>query len=171
MSVLRPRSSELQSLASRKRRVSTFGKGSVIIKGFGTAGTATSLIGVRRIRISSGAPGHSRSPSNVSGLWFDYYDDDRPVIVGQWIKEMDSLHLLEEETIEQIEIWTSSEESNLMYDAKLGKVVALRITTSAGNSKEVMGDTSDAVVLKYRANPFENLVRIQILIATLLTIV
>jgi hypothetical protein len=134
--------------------------GSHIIHGRGTAYTAASLSGVRRIRISSGATGRSRTPQHISGLWLEYYDSDRPAIVGQWITELDSWELAPSEKITEVLIWSSNEFTRSQEgQAKLGRITGFSFATSDGNSKQILQeDTAGQVWIKFRANRFEELV-------------
>ncbi|KAF2799429.1 hypothetical protein K505DRAFT_370966 [Melanomma pulvis-pyrius CBS 109.77] len=133
--------------------------GSHIIHGRGTAYTAASLSGVRRIRISSGATGRSRTSQHISGLWLEYYDSDGPVIVGQWITELDSWELAPSEKITEILMWSSNELTNSQEgQAKLGRIMGFSFATSNGNSKQILQEDTDGQVwIKFRANRFEEL--------------
>lgn len=132
---------------------------SVIGTGY-TVQTTASLSNVRRIRVSFGVRGHSRLPENISGLWLDYYNTDRPSIVGQWLDESGAFELPLGEQFTKISIWTSNEQTAASsWNAKLGKVIALRFDTSGGQSLRFGQEcTESAVRLKFIANMFEKLV-------------
>lgn len=122
--------------------------------------TAASLSNVRRVRVSVGGNGFSRLPEHISGLWLEYYNTDRPSIVGQWLNESGAFDLALGEQLIRISIWTSNEHAAAYSgNAKLGKVIALRFDTSGGQSLRFgQGYTGSAVHLKFIANTFEKLV-------------
>ncbi|KAF2761048.1 hypothetical protein EJ05DRAFT_497614 [Pseudovirgaria hyperparasitica] len=121
--------------------------------------TQASLSNVRQIRISVGGHGLSRLSEHITGLWLDYYDTDRPGIVGQWLNESGAVNFSPGEQLTGIFIWTSNEHTAAYSGhAKLGKVVALRFDTSDGQSLHFGQEcTEGAVRLKFIANAFEKL--------------
>lgn len=127
--------------------------------------TTARLQDIRRIRISSGAPGQCRLSQHISGLYFEYYNSHRPSIVGQWMMEFDSWELSLSERITEIFLWFSNEwtryERHPMGGGKkLGKLTGIRFKTSFGNIRRFGRDCpADYVCLKYRRNQFEELVR------------
>ena len=128
--------------------------------GTGYVQTAASLSNVRRIRVSFGGKGLSRLSKHISGLWLEYYNTDRPSIVGQWLNESDAFELVLGEQITRISVWTSDEHvAAYNGNAKLGKVIALHFDTSGGQSFRFgQGCIRGAVRLNFIANAFEKLV-------------
>jgi hypothetical protein len=128
---------------------------------FYNAYTSASLLNIRTLRISYGASGHSRSPNDVSGLWFEYYDQDKPTIVGQWIEECGSLDLAQCETITQISFWISNTRNYQAWGKNnIGITSGIRIVTSKGQTKEVVSDAPGTIYLRSCSNRFEELVRL-----------
>lgn len=117
--------------------------------------TDASLDGVRRIQVAIGAPDHSRSPSCISGIKLDYYNQRSPAIVGQWIQGHDLCELHDDEHVSSMAFWLSSARN----------IVAIRVCTTNGRSKmflcpgcQVSLDTCDKQ--EYESGDYEQLVGI-----------
>lgn len=136
------------------------GTGSYIIHGRGTCYTRACLTQIRRIRISIGVNGRSRTTLHISGLCLDYYNAERPAIVGQWISEFDSLDLSSREVLTEISTWTSRESANLSCGrTEVGRVTGIRIVTSEGQVKQInLVDTNRQVHVRFESNWYEELV-------------
>jgi hypothetical protein len=127
---------------------------------FYNATTSASLLNVRALRIFCGTSGHSRSFNDVSGLWFEYYDQHKPTIVGQWIEERGSLELSRGEKITEISFWTSNTTNKVWAKTHIGITSGIRIVTSEGQTKEVGCDAPGQIYFRSCSNRFEELVGI-----------
>ncbi|RFU33930.1 hypothetical protein B7463_g2438, partial [Scytalidium lignicola] len=120
--------------------------------------TYASLSNIRCIRISQGKIGHSRTSQHISGLWLEYYDSGRPVIIGQWMTEIDSLELAVNERLTEVSIMTACEFINPECKPNLGRVIGINFVTSCGKSKQILKEDSRGhTCLNFRANIFEDL--------------
>ena len=130
----------------------------------GSCVTTVRLGGIKRIRISSGAAGRSRASEEISGLCFEFWDSDRPVIVGQWIEEITTVELKRGDRITGMSIWLSQthdlRRAASMPTENNGRVVGINISTAAGIGKEARFGTNDAALLRldFNENPFQRLV-------------
>jgi hypothetical protein len=91
--------------------------------------TSANLRSVKSIRFSSGRMDSPRLPSEVSGLWFEYYDSP-PSIVGQWLSESTAMSLERGESITGISIWLSNSRKSFSEKYYTGRVVCVSILTS-----------------------------------------
>ncbi|KAJ0425254.1 hypothetical protein BJY00DRAFT_204588 [Aspergillus carlsbadensis] len=91
--------------------------------------TSASLRSVKSIGFSSGHASSPRLPSEVSGLWFEYYESC-PSIVGQWLSEGTTRSLEEDERIAGISIWLSNSRMSFSEKYYTGRVVRVSISTS-----------------------------------------
>jgi len=130
----------------------------------GSCVTTVRLGGIKRIRISCGSTGRSRGNQEISGLCFEFWDSDRPVIVGQWIEEISTVELKRGDRITKLSIWLSQthdlRRAASMPTENNGRVVGINIFTAAGVWKEVRFGTNDAALLRlgFNENPFQRLV-------------
>jgi len=123
--------------------------------------TSGSLRYVRRIRLSAGAPGRSRTSRHVSGLLFEYHNSERDSIVGQWFEEIDSMELGNGDYVVHIRVWYTQEAhpQNTLRENN-GKVVGITLSTLRGVSKQkLLEEPKDLLCLDYYANPLEEMVR------------
>ena len=125
--------------------------------------THASLLGVRRIQVSRGSTGHSRSSSHISGLWFDYYDERSPAIVGQWIDGYGAIELAPDEQLQRLIIWLGREgrpARNSRLDQ--GKIWRIHFDTTHGKSAtfQPSGDQSwtQCIQQQYQSGLYEKLV-------------
>ncbi|KAK2789239.1 hypothetical protein FQN52_006331 [Onygenales sp. PD_12] len=106
------------------------------VRCLGNFSTYASLVGVRRIRASTGLSGHFRSPSYISALRFDYHDEQcYPAIIGQWINEHDSFELEIGEKIQSLQIWLRKRRFTVGGRRTQGRVTTLKFDTTANRSK------------------------------------
>ncbi|RDW67299.1 F-box protein [Aspergillus mulundensis] len=97
--------------------------------------TWATLKNVRRIEVSIGIEGSSRSPNCISGLKF-VYDKGAPAIVGQWMDahEQGVFELSPYETVSSLTVWVNLMAQSAEYPTlRLGRVKAVRITTTGGH--------------------------------------
>ncbi|KAF5622077.1 uncharacterized protein FTJAE_11044 [Fusarium tjaetaba] len=74
-------------------------------KGHPGPSNSVCLNNVKRVGISCGREGRSRRPEQVSGFHFEFWDNSRPVYVGQWFKEIGHLDVCEGERITSFTFW------------------------------------------------------------------
>ncbi|KAI1408209.1 hypothetical protein F5Y13DRAFT_204934 [Hypoxylon sp. FL1857] len=122
----------------------------------GFAFAAANLSRLRRIRISVDDETHPSLRRHITGLWLEYYDSSIPVILGQWVKELDTLDLLPEDRITEVVIW--HDYTNRHKRVKYGPITKMRVQTLRGKVKEFLDPHIDGkVCLEYRENPYEQL--------------
>ncbi|KAI1211804.1 uncharacterized protein F4807DRAFT_376848 [Annulohypoxylon truncatum] len=122
----------------------------------GFAFTAADLSGLKKIRVSVNDEEHTGVQGHISGLWLEYHDSNVPVILGQWIKELDSLDLSLGERVTEVVTW--HDYTNQHRRVKYGPIKRLRIGTIRGNSKEFLDSHRGGKIrLQYRENPYEKL--------------
>jgi hypothetical protein len=137
--------------------------GSELIFQHGFIQTRASLQNVRKIRVSKGASGHSRSSDYVTGLWLEYYNEDRSEIVGQWICEVESWELAKDEKILELSFWTSEDRVLVEkpWHPSVGRVVGIRMRTTASEFQIFASIPQKSINVNYNANRLECLVRIE----------
>lgn len=112
---------------------------------------------IKRVRFSRGVRGGIRLPQYLSGLWFDFYGDRSPVVLGQWIQEEDSLELAPGETIIDFQIYYLIRPGPALLK---GKHPGLGITTSFGQKKTLLYIHRSLVFkLNRRVNAYQKFVR------------
>ncbi|KAK6067086.1 F-box domain-containing protein [Seiridium cupressi] len=123
----------------------------------GFAFVSADLTGLRRIHISTGKEGFSRSHGHISGLQLEYADGKDPVLVGQWIKRCDTLELEPDDHLVEITTWHRI--INRFSRVKFGPIVGIAFVTSKGfrMAQPQRGHFDDVVCLKYRENVYEEL--------------
>ncbi|RYP24945.1 hypothetical protein DL765_000173 [Monosporascus sp. GIB2] len=131
----------------------------------GFAFTAGRLSGVRRIRVSGGKPGHSRSEHHVSGVRLEYNDDGSDaIILGQWIQEFDgegegALELAPGDRVVKMTTWHDF--TNTHKRIKFGPITRLWLRTARGSERTFppsgWAKRNGQVCLEYRENPYEEL--------------
>lgn len=90
--------------------------------------TTASLDGIVRIRFSCGQDGRPRRSDEISGLWLEY-STARPVILGQWITEVGTITLPENEPITEIRLWLRGATRFFNYSRPVGRVMQIGIST------------------------------------------
>lgn len=121
---------------------------------------------VRSIRFSTGDDGHCRSGDNLCGILIRFWDTDHPLILGQWIKEIEGtcIELQQGEMVVEIGIWYTQVKSSGMAprsNNNYGRVAGIRLVSSKGQRREVrLGNTSAMLFVQYRRNPFEEIVSV-----------
>ncbi|KAL3462113.1 hypothetical protein BJX64DRAFT_299742 [Aspergillus heterothallicus] len=129
---------------------------------FCNAYTWASLKSVRSVRFSGRRPeGRSRFHGEVSGMWFEYYGS-RPMIVGQWLSEAESMDLEREEEITRIVIWLSNIQCKWNQRFDTGRVVRISLFTSFGRTFSYPDEnpstlTENHTILRYQQNYLEHL--------------
>lgn len=133
-------------------------------KGVTTYFTAVDFRHVRRIRFSTERAANSRY---VTGLLLEYQDTHgarNTAVVGQWLRETDTLDLAEGDIIIHIRIWYSQDHSEDPGElgkviGNNGKMVGIQISTATGLCKRVLIDGSrDMYFVDYYANRLQDLV-------------
>ena len=134
---------------------------SVMHRRDGTALTSVSLCQVRRMHFSMGVNGRSRAATEISGIRLEYYHSVRPAIAGQWLSEVDSFEIGQDEHVTDISVWLSVEGVSQWGRAKLGRVIGLLLVTSQLRRKCVITRSlAGTLRLNFRAKRFEDLVRV-----------
>ncbi|KAI0379167.1 hypothetical protein F5Y04DRAFT_260599 [Hypomontagnella monticulosa] len=122
----------------------------------GFAFAAADLLDLRRIRVSVDDRANASSRGHISGLWLEYQDSRAPMILGQWVKELDILDIPVGDRITEIAVWHDF--TNRHKRVKHGPVKKLKFGTVGGVTKEFMDPfVGDKICLHYRDNPYENL--------------
>lgn len=133
-------------------------------KGVTTYFTAADFRHVRRIRISTERVANSRY---VTGLLLEYQDTRgarNTAVVGQWLRETDTLDLAEGDVIVHIQIWYSQDHSEDPDEfgkvmGNNGKLVGIQISTARGLCRKFLIDGSrDTHFVDYYANRLQDLV-------------
>ncbi|KAF5538414.1 hypothetical protein FNAPI_11122 [Fusarium napiforme] len=117
------------------------------------------LNNVKRIGISCGREGRSRRPEQVSGFHFEFWDNSRPLYVGQWFKEIGHLDVCEGERITSITFWNELV-GCAYHNGRNPKYSGVRIEKSGPqpNAVEVHpGPHRDMHESSYTENRFERL--------------
>lgn len=133
-------------------------------QGEGSCLTTASLEWARRIRISGGADGCCRSRNHISGLWIEYYDGRRDVIIGQWIKETAHVSLEPNERIVDVTIWSTMDVKIPfpMQELELGKISGIEFGFTARRHRfklrQMSPEMGDQTCVQYLATPFEDTV-------------
>lgn len=126
--------------------------------------TAADFRHVRRIRFSTEKATDSRY---LTGLLLEYQDTRgarNTAVVGQWLRETDSLDLAEGDNIVHIRIWYSQGHTRELSEflkvvGNNGRLVGIQISTAKGLRKEVRFDGSgDTYFVDYYANRLQDLV-------------
>ncbi|VUC30702.1 unnamed protein product [Clonostachys rosea] len=128
----------------------------------GSCFITASLEKVRRIRISQGADNRGgRSPSHISGLWIEYFDDRRDVIVGQWIEETGCFVLQPDERLVEVTVWSTTEVRfpHLGQGHSLGKISGIAFGTTRNRVvvRKMPAEMDDQTCLQYLATQFEDI--------------
>ncbi|PWY71256.1 hypothetical protein BO83DRAFT_417870 [Aspergillus eucalypticola CBS 122712] len=124
--------------------------------------TSASLEGVKRIRISQGCHSRPRRTGEISGLWLEYSDSHSPCILGQWISEIDSFTLEEDEVITEIRIWFSKGRISFAERYPLGRVIRIAISTRTQSQTYPLGKLpapNERTELVFRGNDVEYMSR------------
>ncbi|KAI1453037.1 hypothetical protein F4805DRAFT_444983 [Annulohypoxylon moriforme] len=122
----------------------------------GFAFTAANIADLRKVRVSVNDESHTGVQGHISGLWLEYHDSNAPVILGQWIKELDSLDIPVGDRIVEVVTW--HDYTNRHRRVKYGPIKRLKLGTVRGNTKEFLDShRGGKICLQYRENPFEKL--------------
>lgn len=114
--------------------------------------------GIKRIRVSSGLRGRSRSAKYISGLWIEYYQGD-DVVLGQWIHEVGSFDLVPAESLTHIKVWSTLETETPLRMESFGKVVGIQFVTSSGRRRNFrIYSQHPFIYMHWRSTPYEELV-------------
>ncbi|OTB04004.1 hypothetical protein M426DRAFT_321296 [Hypoxylon sp. CI-4A] len=121
--------------------------------------TVADISRIRRIRVSVDDETSAESRGHISGLWLEYRDSETPVIIGQWIKELDTIDISFGDRITEIATWHDF--TDPYKRVKYGHIKKLMFGTLHGIKKEFV-DPSDGYIegnicLQYRENPYEKL--------------
>ncbi|VUC36994.1 unnamed protein product [Clonostachys rosea] len=134
-----------------------------MLRSGGSCSGAASLQGIKRVRVSSGLRGRSRSPGHISGLWIEYYQGD-DVVLGQWIHEVGSFDLTQTEYLTHVSVWSTLESgTNCIMEFgteedRFGKVTGIKFITSAGQRYEFVNDSNHpCIYMHWRSTPYEEL--------------
>lgn len=124
--------------------------------------TYAPLDGVRRIRFSCGSVSRARKSNEISGLWLDYFERRPSEIVGQWISELDTVDIDQDERIIEVSICISKLGFSFGEKFHLGRVVRISVLTSKMRLKTVQNgeplSVDGYIELKFRANKLQRLV-------------
>lgn len=124
--------------------------------------TTAYLSRIKRIRVSGGLPGRSRTASHVSGLSLEFWNSKNLVIIGQWMDDLDvKFEFAQGEAITAITTWqTQQTPPRFTGRANNGRITGIRLHTSRGSTHEVLlgGEDANMLSLHYSANPWEELV-------------
>lgn len=133
-------------------------------EGLTTYFTAADFRNVRRIRFSTERATNSRY---VTGLLFEYQDTcgaRNTAVVGQWLRETDTLDLAEGDIIVHIRTWYSQDDSKNPGEFEdtidnNGKLVGVQVSTARGLCKKALIDGSrETYFVDYYANRLQDLV-------------
>jgi hypothetical protein len=112
----------------------------------------------KRIRVSIGKPGRSRSTCHISGLWIDYWERDS-VIVGQWVQEHGTLSLASDESLIEVTTWPTKEIQYTTPSERFGKISGISFTISSGRQvKFLVQPIEENIAMHHRSTLFEELV-------------
>ncbi|KAI0169731.1 hypothetical protein GGR52DRAFT_479238 [Hypoxylon sp. FL1284] len=115
--------------------------------------TAANLSNVKSIRVSAD---DAASSECISGLRIEYHDSGIPIVLGQWIKELDGIELPPRDRIVELTVW--HEFTKLGKRAKFGPVRRLKLGTVLGTTKTFLAPYAGGVVCsQYRESPYEKL--------------
>jgi hypothetical protein len=140
--------------------------GQEIIGRHGFIQSRASLENIRRIRISLGTAGHSRTSEHISGLWLDYYGESRSEILGQWIHGVETWEFAQNEKVISVSLWSSKVEecfsspfTLVIGKPSVGCVIGLSLQTTASTFEIFSAPVANSVKINFRANFLEYLVR------------
>ncbi|KAI0897634.1 hypothetical protein F4806DRAFT_495304 [Annulohypoxylon nitens] len=123
----------------------------------GFAFAAADISSLRKIRVSVSDEKRTGVQGHITGLWLEYHDSNVPVVLGQWIKELDSLDLELGERLTEVITW--HDYTNRHRRAKYGPIKRLSLGTVRGNVKEFLDSHRGGKIrLQYRESPYEKLV-------------
>lgn len=121
---------------------------------------------VSRIRFSGGLYHlHLRDDRHVTGLMFHFRGSDRVAIVGQWMREVDSMDIHDGDAITHIRFYylQRSRSVSTLHDDR-AKVSGIVVGTARGARKAVLGrECDETFYADYYANPFEVIESLRIL--------
>lgn len=128
--------------------------------------SGVSLCQARSIHFSRGDDGHCRSRDNVCGMLIRFWGADHPLILGQWIREIEGtcIELQQGETLTDIAIWytqvtPSKIPPKIASASNYGRVAGIRLATSNGQVREIrFVNTQGTLFVQSRCNSFEEIV-------------
>lgn len=126
--------------------------------------TFATLIGIRRIGVSRGITGRTRSTNHVSGLHISFWNEDPPIYVGQWFQEVASIELQPDDRITALRFWQSREiSSGNNSQTEKGRVTGVEIDTAGTDAKCLqyrLGDGTDVPTCAFTETTSEELVSV-----------
>lgn len=126
--------------------------------------TTAGLAGIKRVSVSRGAPGKTRTQTHISGLRLDFFSSATPVYVGQWFDEVDSLQFDPGDRIVGLTFWQTQEtKSNVatMQRENAGKIAGLGITKTGFKRRRLevcLRNKEDLLEYSFYENTLEDLV-------------
>ncbi|CAG9994602.1 unnamed protein product [Clonostachys byssicola] len=126
----------------------------------GSCFTIASLENIRRVRVSKGAGGRSRTDANVTGILLDYHHGGQSTVVGQWIQEAASFDLEETERVVEFSYWVHASRYSDCQRDSFATITCIRLVTSLGRCLEVRPDTRRRLLdphVRYSCTPYERL--------------
>lgn len=128
-------------------------------KGQSVYGTYASLIGVRRVQVSTRSSEESQLPSSICGLRFDYHDwYNSSTIIGQWMNEGDAMDFSRDEEVRSVTIWMRMVDRR-STNVGQGRVTAIKIDTTRNRSKTFLcGSSNGCMRHHYQSGTHEYLV-------------
>ncbi|KAI3320753.1 hypothetical protein HD806DRAFT_546964 [Xylariaceae sp. AK1471] len=122
----------------------------------GFAFVAADTAGIKNIRVSVNKDGLSSDGRHITGLMLEYRDSNVPVILGQWIVELDNFYIAPEDRLAELTSWHNF--TSHLRRAKFGHIKRLKLGTAKGQTKEFPGNTfGDEVLLHFRETPYATL--------------
>jgi len=134
------------------------------LRGLTTIRPSTAAInGINKIRVSTSNLNRFHEEIQISGLQIEFWGQQEPIILGQWIRELGALSLARNETLSDISTGFCPSTSTLQDD-RTQVVFALEFVTTSGRRKlfsapeHCWSGTGYEQTVTYRDNPFEQLV-------------
>ncbi|KAI0595235.1 hypothetical protein F4775DRAFT_585635 [Biscogniauxia sp. FL1348] len=123
----------------------------------GFAFTAADLTHLSKIRVSVSNEHQPASPAHLSGLQLEFSDSRNPVVLGQWVEELDALNIPPGDRLAEMTTWHDFALTH--KKVKFGKIRKLQLRTAGGVGKEFLDPmVRGNICLNYRENPYEELV-------------
>ncbi|KAI8632986.1 hypothetical protein F5Y19DRAFT_491590 [Xylariaceae sp. FL1651] len=114
------------------------------------------IIGIKNIRVSVTAGSRPPYPRHITGLLLEYRDSKVPVVLGQWIEELDNMYIAPEDRLTELTIWYNSTRHG--WQTEFGHIKILKLSTACGQSKKFLGELSgDEILLEFRESPYRTI--------------